>query len=450
MLDIVVIILYALGMLALGWLGLHKAKSREGYLVAGRRLGPGMYVGTLSAVILGGASTVGTIRIGYVYGISGVWLCGALGIGIIVLSLFLTGPLTQFKLYTVTELFERRYNRSARKAGALVMLAYDVMIAVTSTIAIGTLAETALHVPAPLAIVLGGVLVLAYSAMGGMWSLTLTDIVQFIIMTIGILILMLPVTIHQAGGWDTVVARAHPGAFSPTAIGSGTIVTYFVIYGLGVLIGQDVWQRVFTARSVKVARIAGGLAGVYCILYGIVGALIGVVASVMVPGLDDPDQAFVQLLEVAVPSGLRGLLMAAALAAMMSTSSSALLAASTLVSQDLLGATRFNRHRLWTIIMGGVVTLLSLMITDVMSALTVAYDLLVGGMLVPLLATLFFPRTRTLAAVAGMAAGILLVVVFMLKDGLAANSPVYAGLVANAVVMLGVSLCCRPQPTAQN
>ena len=75
---------------------------KEAYLVAGRNLGPGLYLGTLSAVVLGGASTIGSVKLGYTYGISGVWLCGALGLGIVVLSTVLAKPLLKLKLYTVS------------------------------------------------------------------------------------------------------------------------------------------------------------------------------------------------------------------------------------------------------------------------------------------------------------------------------------------------------------
>jgi SSS family solute:Na+ symporter len=61
LLDFVVIALYFAVMIGAGYWGLRRARSADDYLVAGRRLGPFMYVGTLSAVVLGGASTIGGI-----------------------------------------------------------------------------------------------------------------------------------------------------------------------------------------------------------------------------------------------------------------------------------------------------------------------------------------------------------------------------------------------------
>jgi Na+/proline symporter len=61
-LDIIVVMIYAVGMLGLGWYGMRRAKTHEDYLVAGRNLGPTLYMGTMATTVLGGASTVGTVN----------------------------------------------------------------------------------------------------------------------------------------------------------------------------------------------------------------------------------------------------------------------------------------------------------------------------------------------------------------------------------------------------
>ncbi|WP_457809342.1 sodium:solute symporter [Kushneria sp. EE4] len=445
--DLIVIAVYALVMLALGAWGMRRARSSDDYLVAGRRLGPGLYLGTLSAVVLGGASTVGTVQLGYTYGLSGLWLCAALGTGLIVLSLALATPLSRLKLYTITQLLERRYTPAAKTVSSAVMLAYDLMLAVTSLIAIGTLMTVLFDLPVWASVLIGGAVVVVYSTIGGMWSLTLTDIVQFVIMTLGMVGLMLPVTVHYAGGWEALVSRADPGHFSLTAIGWDTIVTYFVIYFLGILIGQDVWQRVFTARSTKVARLAGASAGLYCIVYGVIGALVGVAGSVLLPNLDNANNAFAAIAQLALPDGLRGLIVAAAMAAMMSTASAGMLAASTLMTRDLLPALRrrppgegIGGYRLCTLAMGAAVIVISLMVDNVVGALTLAYNLLVGGMLVPILGALFWKRASNTGAIAAMIAGTLGVAGFMIRDGLLANTPIYAGLGASLALFVVGSL----------
>src|SRR5262249_20828665 len=155
-----------------------------------------------------------------------------------------------------------RYNPVTRRVSALIMFAYALMIGVVSTLGISTVMQVFLHLPFALAVLLSGGLVVAYSTVGGMWALTLTDMVQFIITTIGMILLLVPISLHRVGGWDELVARLPSSAFNLTAIGYDTIITYVLIYTFGVLIGQDIWQRVFTARSPTVARYAGTVAGI--------------------------------------------------------------------------------------------------------------------------------------------------------------------------------------------
>ncbi|MBH9344902.1 sodium:solute symporter [Pseudomonas aeruginosa] len=452
-LDILVVLIYAAGMIALGWYGMRRAKTRDDYLVAGRNLGPGFYLGTMAATVLGGASTIGTVRLGYVHGISGFWLCGAIGLGIVGLSRFLAKPLLKLKIYTVTQVLERRYNPAARHASALIMLVYALMIGATSTIAIGTVMQVLFGLPFWVSILIGGGVVVLYSTIGGMWSLTLTDIVQFLIMTVGLVFLLMPLSINDAGGGDALVAKLPASYFDFTAIGWDTIVTYFLIYFFGIFIGQDIWQRVFTARSETVAKVAGAAAGIYCVLYGMAGALIGMAAKVLLPDLENVNNAFASVVEHSLPNGIRGLVIAAALAALMSTASAGLLAASTTVTQDLLPRLRRGRgqsdngdvheNRIATLLLGLVVLGIALVVSDVISALTVAYNLLVGGMLVPLIGAIYWKRASTAGAITSMTLGFLTVLAFMIKDGLDANTPIYYSLAVGLLSFVLVSLFTR-------
>ena len=453
-LDIFVVLIYAAGMLVLGWYGMRKAKTHEDYLVAGRNLGPSLYMGTMAATVLGGASTVGTVKLGYVHGISGFWLCAALGLGIIALNLFLAKPLLRLRIFTVTQVLEKRYNPMARQASAVIMLAYALMIGVTSTLAIGTVLQVLFELPFWSAVLLGGGVVVVYSTIGGMWSLTLTDIVQFVIKTVGLMFVLLPICLYRVGGWDELVAKLPASSFSLTTIGWDTIITYFLIYFFGILIGQDIWQRVFTARDENVAKYAGTTAGVYCVIYGLVCAVIGMAAHVLLPDLGNANNAFAAIVKAALPDGIRGLVIAAALAAMMSTASAGLLAASTVLTEDLLPKLRGGKqsslslNRLFTLLTGLVVLAIALVVEDVISALTLAYNLLVGGMLVPLIGAIYWKRATTRAAITSMTLGFITALAFMIKDGMDANTPIYYSLAIGLVSFVVVSLVSRPEVNA--
>ncbi len=452
--DVLVVLVYLVSMIAFGFWGRRRAQSQSDFLVAGRRLGPMLYSGTMAAVVLGGASTIGGVGLGYQYGLSGMWLVVAIGVGILVLSLAFAGRIQRLRVYTVGQMLELRYGPGSSVLSGVVMWAYTLMLAVTSTIAYATIFAALLDLGKVPSILLGGTVVVIYSTLGGMWSITLTDFVQFVIKTVGIFFLLLPIVLSRAGGWAGLQAALPVDAFSLTAIGGGTILTYFVIYTFGLLIGPDIWQRVFTARSPGVARWAGTAAGVYCLLYGVAGAVIGMSAKVLLPDLDAADDAFAHVVEATLPTLLAGLVLAAALSAVMSTSSGALIATATVFGQDILGklrghAARGDEHAgdsRWLVAGFGVVMIvIACLLQDVVAALTVAYDILVGGLLVPIIGGLVWRRGTGTGALAAMGVGTVatLVTMFVVGD-LYANEPVYVGLATGLVAYVAGSLATRP------
>jgi len=450
--DVLVVLVYLVAMIAFGFWGRRRAQSQSDFLVAGRRLGPMLYSGTMAAVVLGGASTIGGVGLGYQYGLSGMWLVVAIGVGILVLSLAFAGRIQRLRVYTVGQMLELRYGPGSSVLSGVVMWAYTLMLAVTSTIAYATIFAALLDLGKVPSILLGGTVVVIYSTLGGMWSITLTDFVQFVIKTVGIFFLLLPIVLSRAGGWAGLQAALPVDAFSLTAIGGGTILTYFVIYTFGLLIGQDIWQRVFTARSPGVARWAGTAAGVYCLLYGVAGAVIGMSAKVLLPDLDAADDAFAHVVEATMPTLLAGLVLAAALSAVMSTSSGALIATATVFGQDILGklrghAARGDEHAgdsRWLVAGFGVVMIaIACLLQDVVAALTVAYDILVGGLLVPIIGGLVWRRGTGALASMGVGTVATLVTMFVVGD-LYANEPVYVGLATGLVAYVAGSLATRP------
>lgn len=421
----------------------------------------------MAAVVIGGASTVGGVGLGYKYGISGMWLVVSIAAGVLLLSLLFASRIQRLKVYTVSGMLKLRYGIDATGASGIVMMAYTLMLTVTSTIAYATIFNVLFGFDRTLSVVLGGLIVVAYSAMGGMWSITLTDVVQFVIKTIGIFFLLLPFTWSKAGGYDGIKERVGDAAFSLGTIGTGTIITFFVVYTLGILIGQDIWQRVFTAKSPEVARWGGVAAGVYCLLYGVAGALIGLAASALMPDIGSSDDVYADVAVHVLPIGLSGIVLAAAVAAMMSTASGALIATATVARQDVLplvskifGRTQpgldtsdpeadVRGNRLYVIVIGLVSIVLAALINDIVAALTIAYDILVGGLLVPILGGLVWKRATGTAAMASMAVGTAatLITMFVVGDVLA-NEPVYVGLVSALVVFVALSLTTAPTPPA--
>jgi solute:Na+ symporter, SSS family len=454
-LDLAVIVLYFVMILGAGYWGLRRAHTAEDFLVAGRRLGPFMYTGALSAVVLGGASTIGGVGLGYDFGISGMWLVVMIGLGVIALGLLLSTRLSRLGLYTVSEMLELRYGQATRLVSAVIIASYALMIAVTSTIAIGTVLGVVLGLTPTTAILLAGGVVVVYTAAGGMWSITLTDVVQFCIMTVGIFFALLPVVVVRAGGFDGMAEALPASYFDVGAIGGQTIFTYFLLFFFGLMIGQDIWQRVFTARNASVARWGSVAAGVYCLLYGVAGALVGAAAKVLLPDLAVSDNAFARITTDVLPVGVSGLVLAAAMAAVMSTASAGLIASSTILATDVYGAfappehDRVLANRVATVLLGLATLGISVAVSDVVGALTVAYDLLTGALFVPIVGALFWRRATATGALVSIVVSSLVVVYLLVTEGLLSNDPIIYGMVVSLLVFVVVSLLTRAPSSEQ-
>lgn len=463
--DIAIVVVYLAAMLAFGFWGKTRTKNSADFLVAGRRLGPALYTGTMAAVVLGGASTVGGVGLGYKWGISGMWLVVAIAIGLLALSLLFAGPIQRLRVYTVAQMLSLRYGVDATSASGVVMAAYTLMLSVTSTIAYATVFNVLFGTGRTVSVVIGGAVVMLYSSIGGMWSITLTDMVQFVLKTIGVFFLLLPFTWNKAGGLDGIRERAGDAVFSFTAIGTDTIITFFVVYSFGMLIGQDIWQRVFTARSPQVAKWGGTTAALYCVLYGIAGALIGMAASTFLSDVEAKDDVYAQIAEAILPVGISGLVLAAAVAAMMSTASGALIATATVARTDikpllfrLVGRkpeqvenseVEVHSDRRYVAVLGILVIVIAALLNDVVGALTIAYDILVGGLLVPILGGFLWKRATGAGALVSMAVGTVVTLGTMAIVGdVLANEPIYYGLATSLIAYVVVSLATTRTPAA--
>ena len=469
--DLLVVTLYMVAMIAIGWFAKRRAKTESDYLVAGRRLGPMLYAGTMAALVMGGGATLGGIGLGYQHGLAGAWLVFSMASGVALISLVLAPLINRLRVYTVSQMLELRYGGGHALISGLVMLSYTLMIAVTSTIAYGAIFSVLFDIGKVPAILIGSSVVILYSALGGMWSITLTDFVQFLIKTVSIFFILLPVALWRAGGFAGLAAHLPAEAFSFTKIGGASIFTYIVLYVPTMVIGQDLWQRVFTARNDRVARWAGVGAAAYCFLYGLAGALIGMAAKVLLPDISARDQVYTQIVRHLLPEGLSGLVVAGALAAIMSTSSGALIATATVAKEDILRALRrrsrvdavgdtspsgaspdsatqaheVNSSRKLVVIFGIVMAGIACALQDVVAALTIASDILVGGLLVAVIGGLVWKRATAFGALASIISGtvVTLGTMFVMGD-IFANLPIYLGLAASLVFFVACSLIGAP------
>jgi SSS family solute:Na+ symporter len=448
MLDTFVVLLYFAVLIGVGIIGSKKAKTSEDFNLAGRNLGMFMYLGCLSAVILGGAATIGTAKLGYVYGISGIWFVTMIGLGIIILGTIFIKKIDSLKITTISELLGKRYTSDTRLISAIVAAIYTLMVAVTQVIGMGTIINVLLGWNIMTSMLVGGGIVLFYTILGGMWSVTITDIIQFVVMTIGIFFIMLPMSISKADGWANIVAQLPQTHFSFSSIGYQQIFQYFLLYALGMVVSQDIWQRVFTAKSNKIARNGSIFAGVYSIAYALAGSIIGMCAFIVIPQIDNPQNIFATMALEILPAGILGLVLASVCSALMSTASGTLLASATLITNDILkqyfmknmsDKQLLTASRITTLIVGLIAITFSIWIQDVLVALDVAYAILSGAIFIPLVMTFFWKKATPNAGFYSILISTIVVIGGLIIEGITATSPIIYGMTSGFIVLVGIS-----------
>lgn len=457
--DVIIIVTYFLVILLVGYIGSKKAKTSDDYIVAGRRLGFFMYVGCMSAVILGGASTIGTSQLGYEYGISGIWLVVMLGLGVISIGLFLVNKIFGLKVLTISELLKHRYNSQTGLISAFVAAVYALLVSATQVIAMGTILHVLLGWSQTVSMIIVGSIVLIYTILGGMWAVSMTDIIQFIVMTIGIIFLMLPISLHAAGGITHLKETLPASYFNLTSIGIDTIIQYLFLFCLGIIVGQDIWQRVFTAKTKRVAQYGNIFAGIYSFIYAISIALIGTSAFVVLPHLTNSQNSFAAMALSILPNGVLGIVLASVVSALMSTASGTILASSTLVSNDIIPYYKKDKFsekgflrlsRMITTIIGLLSIIIAVWLQNVLVALDVAYAVLSGSLFFPIILGFFWKRATAKAALFSIIGSSIAILIGLFVKGISSTEPIMYGLFVSAVLMVVVSLRYQKGVSSKN
>lgn len=458
-LDLGIVVAYFALVMGVGVFSAKRAKTSDDYLVAGHRLGYGLSFSCLCALVLGGASTIGTTALGYEFGISGIWLVAMLGLGLVLVSVLLIRRIYDMKILTVAQLLSNRFGDKAGTISAIVSALYTMLVCATQIIAMGTILQGLAGWDSTLSMLVVGGVVVVYTILGGMWAITLTDFVQFILKVVGVMVIMLPAALSAAGGWGNLQSTLPSFYWDPTAIGWLAIIQYFFLYCLGAMVGQDIWQRFLTARSVKVARRSGIFAGVFALAYALTCALIGMCAQVIAPGMNDSQLAFATIAGDVLPQGLLGVVLASVLAVLMSTASGTLLASSSLLTNDVIRplfmkhATKSGEERAvafdekalrtskqTTAVVGVVAILVAVSLNNIIAALDASYAILSGALFFPIILGIFWKRATPRAAIMSIVCSSAVIVVGLAICGTTAIAPIVWGLVVSVVLMVGITL----------
>lgn len=333
--------IYVLAILIIGYIAGRKIKSMSDFLVAGRRLPFWMATATLLATWFGAGSSMGVASTVYTDGIGAVISDPfAASISLILAGFFIVGPLRKLQLLTVTEVIERRYGKAAGAYASLWMIPVYVGWLGAQVLGIGTILNLLFGLDPVVGSCIGAGLILAYTIAGGMWAVTLTDVVQVSLIIAG-LVLIIPGALEQAGGMANVLSHIPPEDLSllPQESGFENWVNYagqWCIMGLGCMVGQDLIQRSLSSRTDKIAKNSSILAGFGYMVIALIPLTIGFSARIIAPDLESPDSVLPHIAQLVLHPVIFTIFLCALISAIMSSADSSLLAASSLITNNVL------------------------------------------------------------------------------------------------------------------
>lgn len=333
-LDYLALAAVFIGLLSIGRWSSKKTRRADDFLLAGRSLNKLQAGFSLAASDLGGSGLLGTCALCYTAGLSGAWWCWSAAPAFFLLGCCLVGRLRPLAVSTIPEFLELRYDKKNRILACFLQTC-ALVASLSAQFFVGAVALEALFgVPQVYGLIISVLLVLSYTATGGLNAVVHTDIFNFCIL-VGSLLISIPAVLYRTGGLSYIAANVSERFFHIGELGvmepfSWVLMCIFM-YGT-----QQVFlQRVFAAKDNSVARFAYCFTGGMYIMYGLGVGLIGIAMSVLVPGLADSNSVYSVMIRTVLPTGLAGLALGGIFAASLSTADSTILAGSTLFVNDI-------------------------------------------------------------------------------------------------------------------
>ena len=340
-------------------------------------------------------------------------------LALFVVGFFFARLFRRLRLLTFIDFFQNRYGTTAATIAAVGSISSSIGWTGALLVAFGFVFNSLTGVPIELGIMGGAVVVFVYTVAGGMWAVALTDFVQIVIIAIG-LVLLLAVVLIDVGGWNNITRQLpeHTFRLIPLEHTATTWLNYlraWLIFGLADVTAQSLLQRAFSARNEQVAQNSFYLAGFGYLFLGLIPVTLGIIASITMPGLTEPEAVIPELAIAHLHPVAIAVFVGALLAAIMSSADSSLLAASSVFSINILPLFRpqatdrlkLAATRLAIPFFGGIAVYVALEVQVVYDLILDANAVILVSVTIPFVVGVWWKRANRSGALASMAMGFL-------------------------------------------
>ncbi|MEP0859901.1 MAG: sodium/solute symporter [Ignavibacterium sp.] len=341
-LDSLIILIYILIVLSIGFYFRKRSKNSEEYFLAGRKVG---------WIAIGASLFATNISSEHFLGLAGTGSKSGLAVGhfewlscliLLLLGWVFTPFYIKSGIFTMPEFLEKRYNSASRYYLSVVSILSYILTKISISLYAGGILLNAvvgwdMVTSAVVIVIITGI----YTLLGGLSAVIYTDLVQMFILIIGSIILTL-IGLSEAGGWANLVANTPAdfwNMFKPLT--HPDFPWTGIIFGAPILgiwywcTDQYIVQRVLSAKNLTNAQSGTIFAGYLKILPVFILVLPGIIAFNISGGTVSGDKAYPWLVTHLLPSGVKGIVVAGLLAALMSSLSAMFNSTSTLLTIDV-------------------------------------------------------------------------------------------------------------------
>lgn len=437
------------------------SQSKEEYFMAGRSFTTFAAAFALFAAVASGSSMVGGVGLGWRDGLPFYLAYGLGAISLFPFALFLfAAQMRRTGATTLPEFFEKRYGSAVSLVGSVLVVFFMGLYLIPQLRASGILGQYVLGIPYEWSVAIVAVAFIVYSSLGGMWAVTITSLIQGIMMVVASVIMAGTIFLAASGNLSELFAKA---VQTSPHFGSVNLpwMSYFGIFFIFIwfaIVAPSAIMRNLASKNANVARRAMAWATLFYVVLWIGGLMVLTAgAGLFAKGsLANPDYVYFQVVGAYLPPILGGLVLAAIMAAIMSSTDAFLLAVSGGVAYDIYSkyinpnasekqVVRIGLITMWVV---GILALIAALNPPQIITIMVAWVSggMVAGFAFPILLGIWWERANKEGALAGMVIGTVLYIALVLAKPFPLVSEVLVAAPVSAVVMIVVSLL-TPAPS---
>jgi Na+/proline symporter len=424
------ILLYLVCTIIIGLVASRKVKKAEDFALAGRKLPFHLSLSAFFATWFGAETILGASAQFAEKGFKGI-IEDPLGAS---LCLVLVGSLFVKHLYpkgyvSIGDFFRDRYGSGFELFSSLLQTISYFTYTSAQFVALALVMETIFPFSFFSCLIMGSSLVMIYTFFGGMWAVAITDFIQSIVIISGLLALAFFLGLdHRIGKIPfSALLRHQAHDFLPTSHFDdwARFFAAWMVMGLGSVPSQDVFQRIMSAKSEKIAKRSAIWAGLLYLLVALLPLYIVTLCLQKYGQLpSDTQQIIPQMVIRHAPMAIQALFFGALLSAILSTASASLLAQATVLGENLIkpyfkmkGDTQLLMTFRWMVLCVSFISLgIAFFYHDIFFLTSISSSIVLVTLFVPMALGIAWPSSPTLAAFIGALSGLCLYIVGYVQD----------------------------------